>query len=73
MTEPFTVQWVRCEHGRRLIDCAEPWHDSGVGPVIDVPRRLRWLQEEYAQPARDTNPARWPTTDPIAGEGWAGC
>ena len=43
---------------------------SGVGPVVEVPRRLRWLEEEYAQPARDTNPARWPTTDPLTGEGW---
>jgi hypothetical protein len=21
-----SVQWLKCEHGRRRIDCAEPWH-----------------------------------------------
>jgi hypothetical protein len=40
---------------------------SGVGPVVEVPRRLRWLEEDYAypQPARDVNPARWVTDPPI--------
>ena len=22
------VRWVQCEHGRRLIDCAEPFHST---------------------------------------------
>jgi hypothetical protein len=27
-SQGISVQWTQCEHGRRLIDCAEPWHED---------------------------------------------
>jgi hypothetical protein len=61
----MTVFWAECEHGRRLVDCPEPFHDADRATIHQEPT----MPDHTNDPPTDPQPAivsADPTPEPHA-------